>query len=88
MFKNEEHINNPIFRRLLAYWLLTYGAVRVAAGMYNNNNEMNMIGAYTYFIEALCFQYENVIGKGMVRWKAIFVSVASSALGIIVIVRK
>lgn len=41
-------------RRLLAYWVGTYGCIRIYAGIFN----MPGLGALTYVLEALCFEYE------------------------------
>ena len=74
MFENDEHINHTVIRRLLAYWLLTYGMVRTAAGLHSDY-VLNTVGALTYVIEAFCFEYELRVGETMIRSKVTFVSV-------------
>ena len=78
MFQDEAHVHNPVIRRLMAYWVLTYGVVRAAAGF---QRELYVVGALTYFIEAFCFQYESRIGGTVVRSKATVVSVVSFLMG-------
>jgi hypothetical protein len=46
----------PVFRRMLAYWIFTYGGVRVACGLHANVR----VGCLTYFLEALCLCYEHL----------------------------
>jgi hypothetical protein len=62
----------------MAYWVLTYGVVRACAGF---QRELYMVGALTYFIEALCFEYESRIGGTVIRYKATIVSVVSLLMG-------
>ncbi len=86
MFEKEEHINHPVIRRLLAYWLFTYGMARTAAGLHRDN-VLDIVGALTYFIEAFCFEYEIRVGETMIRSKVTFVSVFSFFLGAFVLSR-
>ena len=60
MFQNEEHVHHPVIRRLMAYWVMTYGVVRTTAGF---QRELYLVGALTYFIEAFCFEYESRLLK-------------------------
>jgi hypothetical protein len=83
MFSSDDHINHPVIRRLLSYWILTYGTVRTAAGLHRED-VLDMLAAMTYFIEAFCFEYELRVGGTMVRSKVAFVSVFSLAIGILV----
>jgi hypothetical protein len=78
MFKHE----HPVVRRLLAYWLITYGTVRAAAGLHR---DLRVLAASTYFIEAFCFEHESWVGETMVRSKVTFVSVFSVLLGVLVL---
>ena len=55
MFVLEEHKNNFLIKRLLAYWILTYGIIRTIIGFYSNKS-FYFIASITYFIEALCFE--------------------------------
>lgn len=81
MFEKNEHKEHPVIRRLLAYWIVTYGTVRIAAGLHRDAG-LDIVGALTYFIEAFCFEHELRFGGTMVRSRVTFVSVLSLALGI------
>ena len=89
MFEKEEHRSNPVIQRILAYWILTYGIVRLAAGICkdmdsNNNNNISVciLAAITYFIEAFCFLCEILLlERTMIIPKVIFVSTFSIILG-------
>ena len=73
MFEKEEHRDNPVIRRMMAYWLITYGMVRIAAGL-SGTSHLYIIAAMTYFVEAGCFEYENRVGGTMIPYKVAFVS--------------
>ena len=84
MFRDDKHVNNPVIRRLLSYWLLTYGLVRIVAG-FQGNDVIDILGASTYFIECFCFEYECRVGKTMVHSKVTFVSFLSLTFGIFIV---
>ena len=86
MFEKDEHKDHPVIRRLLAYWILTYGTARTTAGL-NSDASLDILGALTYFIEAFCFEYEGRVGGTMVQSKVTFVSVFSLAIGILIMCR-
>ena len=86
MFKSREHWDHPVIRRLIAYWLFTYGMARIAAGMHRDK-VLDIVGALTYFIEAFCFEYETRVGETMIRSKVTFVSALSMLLGVFVLSR-
>jgi hypothetical protein len=50
-YKND----NPIFERFFAYWIITYGVMRLS-------NNIQLIW-YSYFIETFCFTYEYIYGS-------------------------
>ena len=81
MFSKRKHYENPVIKRLMAYWLITYGMVRLVAG-FSSNSVLHLVAAMTYFIEAFCFEYENQIGRTMVTSKVTFVSTVSVVMGI------
>lgn len=81
MFSNTK---NPIAFRILAYWLATYGIVRLAAG-YDKDTSLTRVAAMTYFIEAICWEYECMVGKSMMQIETSFVSVTSVILGVVVL---
>jgi hypothetical protein len=86
MFESAEHARHPVIRRLLAYWLLTYGVARTAAGIHRDE-VLDAVGALTYFIEAFCFEYESMVGETLIASKVAFVSVTSWFLGVMVLSR-
>lgn len=86
LFEKDEHKDHPVIRRLLAYWLLTYGAVRTTTG-FHRDPALDALAGLTYFIEAFCFAYELWVGGTMIHSKVTFVSVSSLAIGIFVLCR-
>jgi hypothetical protein len=56
----------PLTKRILAYWILTYGAIRVMAGV-SEEPVITLAAAATYFIEAIAFEGENFV-FGSVVW--------------------
>ena len=86
MFREEGDQNHPVIRRILSYWLITYGSARMAAGLHKNTI-LSMFGALTYFIEAVCFEYEHRVGGTMVPFKVTCVSALCLALGCLVLSR-
>ena len=86
MFSSRENSEHPVIKRLLAYWLMTYGMARTIAGIYIDDSS-DICAALTYFIEAFCFEHERFVGKTMIPDKVTFVSVFSAALGVLVLLR-
>jgi len=70
-------------RRLLAYWILTYGVVRLAAGL-RSDGVHDGLAALTYWIEGLCFEHEIRVDSFRNVWKMRFTSLCSVALGFVV----
>ena len=97
LFAAKEHTEHPVIRRLLAYWLLTYGMVRTAAatvdffpsegGVDCNNHHhsffyvLYLVASLTYFVEAFAWEYERVVTKTVVSSRAVFVVLSSLGLG-------
>jgi len=51
---------NDIARRMLGYWVLTYGIVRLSlAAVFYCEQYAFFIGSITYLVEAFCFWYEH-----------------------------
>ena len=84
MFEKDEDRNHPVVRRFVAYWVATYGITRLMAGL---NDELHVIAAVTYFVEAFCIGYELLVGKTMSFAKAAAVSTISLAIGAIVLLK-
>ena len=85
VFSSKEHRDHPTVQRILSYWILTYGAVRLAAGIHRDQRALRLAAALTYFIEAACYHFESIVGGTMVRSRAAFVSILSVILGILVL---
>lgn len=71
-------------KRLLAYWILTNGCVRLSASIFPNKDVL-LVAAATYFTEAFCFEYECEVGKAMFANKVRFVSITSVIFGLLLI---
>jgi hypothetical protein len=76
MFK--EH--DQKLQRMFAYWILTYGIIRVI--LYNNWS--NGLVSITYFLEALCI-YNEYMCNELVYDKSMFVIIMSVFFGIMTI---
>ncbi len=74
---------DPLARRLMGYWIMTYGAVRLLVGIWGSSTS---IAASTYFIEAVCVAHEGVCCGSIILWKCLFVSCFSGLLGVLVLV--
>lgn len=64
--------DNELFERFYAYWIFTYGIIRLS-----NNNELI---SYSYFIEAIFFTNEYIIGT-VYEDKVIFIVILTLILG-------
>ena len=84
VFAQEEHREHPVVRRLLGYWLLTYGSTRLVAGLVQDDWHLNLAASLTYFIEAFCFGFEYFSGV-MVASRSMFVCVTSMLMGVAVL---
>jgi len=88
MFRDDDNDNNEksmakndIARRMLGYWVLTYGIVRLSlAAVFYCEQYAFFIGSITYLVEAFCFWYEHCAYGTLVPSKAIFVCVFSILL--------
>jgi hypothetical protein len=78
IIKNVER-NNPMMKRFMAYWIFSYGVMRIYGG-YNMNYKLIAI---SYYIEALVFSYEIFVYKTLIFHKAMFVIAFSLFLGIL-----
>jgi len=81
MFADDEHRTHPVVRRLLAYWILTYGSVRLAVGMQSEGSIL--VASLTYFAEAFCFAHEHFAGGTLVLSSAAFVSLSSASAAVL-----
>lgn len=62
--------NNDLMKRLLSYWIITYGIIRIA--IISNNPIINIMIIISYFIEIFAFFNEsyfyNTTDKNKVEW--------------------
>ena len=77
LFKDKENQENPIIRRFMAYWILTYGSIRLFSGYYQNSKELLLLSYYSYLIEILAFEYELFISNSLYLYKIKFISIVS-----------
>jgi len=71
---------SDINKRFLAYWILTYGIVRLYIGWYD---ELIFIGSITYILEAVFLEYE-LLNNNMDIIKTHLVSLFSILLALII----
>jgi hypothetical protein len=57
MFQEGVEKSSPLFQRMLAYWICTYGVMRIAAALMPMPC-MLALGIVSYFVEAGCFLHE------------------------------
>ena len=67
----------------MAYWILTYGSIRLFSGYYQNSKELLLLAYYSYLIEILAFEYELFISNSLYLYKVKFISIMS-----IIIIKK
>jgi hypothetical protein len=79
VFKQQYHTNSFV-RRLLAYWVITYGMIRTT--IVHDNLIIRQQTALTYFIEAYAFAFESIVHESTIRYKALWIVTISSVLGI------
>ena len=70
---------NPTSERFLAYWIFTYGVIRISGN--------RPLIAYSYFIEAMFFTNE-LISDNVYTEKTIFVVASSLVLGVSAMIEK
>jgi len=78
MLKDNEK-NNPLMERFMAYWIFTYGFLRIYSGYYR----FYKLAAISYFIEAIIITNEYFINKTMLMERSLFVIFFSLFLGIL-----
>jgi len=69
---NMNETKDPIFERFLAYWIFTYGILRI---------KYNVFVPYSYYIEALFIANECLVHETIVFEKGMLVVITSGILG-------
>jgi len=59
---------DEINKRFLAYWIITYGIIRLFLGISNE---------YSFLIEILAFEYELYLSNNLYKYKVRFISFSS-----------
>lgn len=67
-------------QRLLAYWILTYGAIRVLGAP-------DSAVFVTYMAEAVCFLYEELVARDTKSWRVLWIGLVSAVLAVLVVLR-
>ena len=82
-------------RRLLAYWIFTYGYMRLCTGFtfqkydeFSFNHPLLLTAAASYFLEGTLFEIEAMCSKTMIMWKVHAVALVCFLLGTLVICLK
>ncbi len=61
-------------QRFLAYWIITYGFIRLFLDIYDEYSFLITLG---YIIEILAFEYELYLSKNLYKYKVRFISFSS-----------
>ena len=75
MMDNYKHPTNPLFERFFAYWVFTYGVIRLT------NHRTKPIVSYSYFIESLWIANETYIHASIPFGNGTYVVVVCLILG-------
>lgn len=78
--------NYQMVNRLLGYWIMTYGIVRIS--IYKRNKVINTLISATYFIEVIYYTNEDILYGTVIKWKVAWISFSSILLGILVLFRE
>ena len=76
---NDEYLKNPLLKRLLAYWIITYGFIRISIII--PSLTIKILIALSYFIEAYAFTYEYILFKTTIYYKTLWIFSSASLLG-------
>jgi hypothetical protein len=79
MFRFDEDRKNATFRRALAYWIFTYGCIRMA--ILARTPLTDYLAIVSYLIEATVYLIEDAVHTRVDRKKAIWVCSSSILLG-------
>jgi hypothetical protein len=86
----QEDCAGQLNKRLLAYWLITYGSIRcfilhenktIKCFILHENKTINLLIALSYFIEAFAYGYEYIYYKTTIKYKVIWISLSSITIG-------
>jgi hypothetical protein len=72
---------DPITQRILSYWVMTYGAIRISAIM--RNDVVDSLVSMTYLFEATVFAFEYIVHGTTHLYKTIWVIISCILLTLI-----
>jgi len=78
---SDQQLGGVLGHRLLAYWLLTYGSIRMAAFLYPSV-PMHFLCSLTYFLEFAVYAVEWLWWRSTFQ-PVLFICLASLALGLV-----
>jgi len=65
---------DEITKRFLAYWIITYGIIRLFLGIYD---EYSFLITLSYLTEILAFEYELYLSNNLYKYKVRFITFSS-----------
>ncbi len=80
MFQDSVDKSSPLFQRMLAYWIFTYGMMRITAALMPATC-MLALGILSYFVEAGCFLHELSLDDSVHKRSTYFVTATCLLLG-------
>lgn len=78
-------VGDLLWHRILAYWILTYGIVRLSSCLCHHP-ALDVLSAATYVVEALAYLLESTIFQSTIR-HGVFLVVSCSLLSALQILR-
>jgi hypothetical protein len=72
IFSAEEDASNPLVQRVLAYWLMTYGSIRLVGGIAPSYT-LKWLVIMTYLVEAFAFGFEYVFYQNTQWYKVLWI---------------
>lgn len=82
MFISEKDSRHAVLRRVMAYWILSYGTIRLAWGVVDNTPRG--LVALSYFLEATCLWMEDVVYLTTHQWKVAIAAWSCVVIGTLV----
>lgn len=76
---NDEYKNNDLIQRLIAYWIITQGIIRISIIFENSLIIKNLI-ILSYLIEIYAFSNEYFIYNSTIYYKTLFIIITSLIL--------
>jgi len=84
MFVSEKDNRHVVLRRVMAYWILSYGTIRLTWGIVDTTPRG--LVALSYFLEAVCMWMEDVVYLTTHEWKVAIVAWSCVVMGALVLI--